>query len=344
MFSLLLIFISIFSVFSSNPYETGPYLSSLVDINYGNHSTYGDGVGVHIFIVTPKNADKTLPVYFFFTAFAGKVPAPMYRNYFNHVASHGIIVVGMDNKDAEVKPNFQVELASTVLQAIEWLQDGNMVNLFTQNDITTVPDFTKNMLGGHSAGGHTVTQLIKSGCNSITSLVLVDPVDGLSPWGLFKKISEYSSVIHPPAKVTFEIPLLHLDNLMDPLSPFPQQPQYPACAPETLSNDRFFDAWRGPSWQINATYYGHMDIVNGGEINQLNKIFDLFCVGNTTSSNAEYIQLTGGATVAFNQMLYSGDDSYRVYLEDASTMPTEVILKNNNHGYTAPFQPFCTNN
>jgi hypothetical protein len=326
-----------------NPYQLGEYKDSLVDINYGNHSTAGDGVSVHIYIVTPKEATKSLPIYYFFTAFAGKVPAPMYKNYFDHIASHGIIVVGMDNKDAQMKPNFQVDLANNVLEAINWLRDGNLQQLFVEDGISTVADFSKSMLGGHSAGGHTVTQLIKSGCSGITSLVLVDPVDGLSPWAIFKKVSEFSSVIHPPVKVPFQIPLLHLDNLMDPLSPFPDIPQYPACAPEPLANDRFFDAWRGPAWQINATYWGHMDIVNAGDAGVINKLFDLFCVGNTTASNAEYISLTGGATVAFNRMLYAGDEDARAYLEDPSLMPTEVILKQTRHGYAPPYVPFCEN-
>lgn len=326
-----------------NPYELGEYQDTLVDISYGNHSTPGSGVNVHIYILSPKDAATPLPVYYFFTAFAGKVPSPMYKNYFAHIASHGIIVVGMDSKDAQMAPNFQVNLANNVLGAIEWLQDGNLQNFFNENGISTVPDFTKNMLGGHSAGGHTVTQLIKSGCSGITSLVLVDPVDGLSPWAIFEKISEYSSVIHPPAKVPFEIPLLHLDNLMDPLSPFPDLPQYPPCAPVSLSNDRFFNAWRGPAWQINATYWGHMDIVNAGDANVINKLFDIFCVGNSTVSNAEYISLTGGATVAFNKMLYSGDDSARSYLEDPSLMPTAVLLRQKLQGFSPPYLPYCEN-
>jgi hypothetical protein len=324
-----------------DPYQLGEYADSLLDVNYGNHSTPGDGAAVHIYIISPAHALESLPIFYFFTAFAGKVPAPMYKNYFDHIASHGILVIGMDNKDAQMKPNFQVDLANNVLHTMQWLEDGNLQNLLISNGISSVPDFSKVMLGGHSAGGHTVTQLIKSGCSGVTSLVLVDPVDGLSPWGLFKKISEYSSVIHPPAKVSFEIPLLHLDNLMDPLSPFPDLPQYPPCAPQALANDRFFDAWRGPAWQINATFWGHMDIVNAGEVGAINKLFDLFCVGNTTASNTEYVSLTAGATVAFNRMLYSGDDAWRVYLEDPSLMPTEVTLKQKAHGFSPPYVPFC---
>jgi hypothetical protein len=326
---------------SVNPYQPGEYADSLLDINYGNHSTPGDGATVHLYIVSPAHALESLPIFYFFTAFAGKIPAPMYKNYFDHIASHGILVIGMDNKDAQMKPNFQVDLANNVLATMQWLQDGNLQNLLISNGISSVPNFDKIQIGGHSAGGHTVTQLIKSGCSGVTSIVLVDPVDGLSPFVFFKKISEFSSVVHPPARVPFEIPLLHLENLMDPLSPFPAYPQYPPCAPQAMANDRFFDAWRGPAWQINATFWGHMDIVNAGDQGVINKLFDVVCAGNKTASNAEYISLTAGATVAFNRMLYSGDDAWRVYLEDPSLMPTEVILKQNSHGFAPPYVPFC---
>ena len=37
---------------------------------------------------------------------------------------------------------------------------------------------------------------------------------------------------------------------------------YPACAPADLSNDRFYNAFYAPRWQINATQYGHGDFLD----------------------------------------------------------------------------------
>lgn len=83
--------------------------------------------------------------------------------------------------------------------------------LLDQNGVKgTIVDFSRLVLSGHSAGGHTVTQLLSDGCNSVQALVLLDPVDGLAPWVVFEKITEISSVIHPPKKVNFAIPLLHI--------------------------------------------------------------------------------------------------------------------------------------
>ena len=35
-----------------------------------------------------------------------------------------------------------------------------------------------------------------------------------------------------------------------------------ACAPEELSGRRFFDAMTGPTWYVNATLYGHADLMD----------------------------------------------------------------------------------
>lgn len=337
------LYLSLFLIAESNPYQAGSYLDSLVEINYGNHSTPGEGVDIHIYIVAPQSANVELPVFSFFTAFAGAVPAAMYLNWFNHIASHGIIVVGMDGHSDSTKVNFQPDLARSVQSTIDWLKNGNMKSLFATNGVTTTPNFDQMVLSGHSAGGHTVTQLIKDGCNGYQGLVLVDPVDGLAPWQAFQVISEISSVIHPPTKVPFQIPLLHIDTFMDPLSAFPDKPNYPSCAPEGMANDRFFNAWQGPAWQINASYYGHMDIVNTPTHPEINHVFDIFCAGNRTSSNTEYIALAGGATVAFMDMIINGNQASVVYLEDSSVMPTAVLLRQEYHDFSAPFGGFCKN-
>jgi hypothetical protein len=336
---------------SADPYKVGPFYDSLGTVGLGNHSVPDTNVGVHLFVVAPTSVDDStsslLPVFLFWTAFAGKIPSQMYLEYFEHVASHGIVVVGMDAKNAaENKPDFQPELAQVLVGAIDWMKSGNLDALMQNSGFTVSPYMDKVVLGGHSAGGHTVTQLVSDGCNSISALVLMDPVDGLAPWAVFDHISEYASVIHPPKKVDFVIPLLHLENKWDPFVSMPQYPNYPSCAPEAMSNDRFFNAWRGPAWQINATYFGHMDSINAGYVDELNHIFDIFCAGNRTSSNAEYISLVGGATVAFMDMFIYGDSTAQIYIEDASLMPTEVILRQkseNGDGFQGPYRGFCKN-
>lgn len=82
----------------TSPYLKGRYYESLVEINIGNHTTPNEDAEVHIFIVTPNittgisvTTQLYAPTFYFWTAFAGKVPSVFYTELFNHIASHGII-------------------------------------------------------------------------------------------------------------------------------------------------------------------------------------------------------------------------------------------------------------
>lgn len=332
---------------SENPYRLGRYATAVTTIQVGTHRQPSEISDFHIFITTPNITNikiQDLPVFAFETAFAGAVPANFYLDFFKHIASHGIIVVGLDTSDTSNSQGFQVSLAERLGYVVDWLQpiDGdNLYLILKENGIQWIkPDFSKFLLGGHSAGGHTVTQLMTFACHGVLGMVLLDPVDGYLPWEFNPNITDASSVIHPPSKVNFSMPLLHIDNLLDPISPFPDISFYPPCAPSDLSNDRFFDAWNGPSWQINATYYGHMDVVDITSQDLLNSIFDVFCAGNRSASNDPYIKLVGGSIVAFSSML-SGDDNSKQYLEDSSLMPSKTTLRQNYNNYQEPFFGFC---
>jgi hypothetical protein len=222
-------------------------------------------------------------------------------------------------------------------------QDNQLADLLTDNFVLHVqPDYTNVFLGGHSAGGHTVTQVLTFGCFNVAGLILIDPVDGLSPFNYSSVVENKESVIHPPNLVDFTIPVLHIDNALDPVNPFPKDPSYPPCAPASMSNDRFFDAMRGPAWQINATYFGHMDFVDIKAVNKLNNIFDIACAGNRTADNREYISLVGGGVVAFMDMIYNKQSKSEMYLTNAKLMPTVVTLRQSNMDAFEPFAQGCT--
>lgn len=50
-----------------------------------------------------------------------------------------------------------------------------------------------------------------------------------------------------------------------------------ACAPEELAGRRFFDAMTGPTWYVNATAYGHADLMDPVYV-ELNEVIDLFSI------------------------------------------------------------------
>lgn len=151
--------------------------------------------------------------------------------------------------------------------------------LFTANSTPEViknnvrPDLTTHGLTfiGHSSGGHIMSLYLQKTCGIVKKLVLLDPVDGVDPFGLDK---DY--VIHPPHKVKFQIPTLFgISQLGDA----PAFPHFPPCAPDSLSNMRFYDAFTGPRWNINFAGYGHADFLDNWVIifyfSQC-KMFDIF--------------------------------------------------------------------
>merc|ERR1719456_171824 len=82
----------------------------------------------------------------------------------------------------------------------------------------------------------------------------MDPVDGQDPLGIVKNFC-----ITPGQKLNFSIPALLVRTGLDPAKKHGL-----ACAPDKLSNQRFFNAWSGPIWMVNATKYAHLDVMNTG--------------------------------------------------------------------------------
>ena len=117
-------------------------------------------------------------------------------------------------------------------------------------------DLTTNglTLMGHSSGNHIITIYLEKTCGIVKKLILLDPVDGTDPFGLNK---DY--VIHPPNKVKFVIPTLFgISGLAD----VPAFSNFPPCAPDFLSNMRFYDAFTGPRWHLTFDGYGHADFLD----------------------------------------------------------------------------------
>ena len=119
-------------------------------------------------------------------------------------------------------------------------------------------------------------------------MILIDPVDGNSP--IPENVT--MSVITPGEKVNFTVPALQLVTGFDPVpgllncSPTELKNSIKqvssmnwntdavgvACAPEELSGRRYFDAFNGPSWYVNATAYGHLDLIDPAYVQVGSKI------------------------------------------------------------------------
>ena len=110
------------------------------------------------------------------------------------------------------------------------------------------------IFGAHSAGNHAFRATHGNFSTlQFNSMVMIDPVDGEDPNGIIKQY-----VIHPPAKVNFNIPALHIMTGKDPQ----EKAILRACVHVKQSD---FTTRNGPIYQINATDFGHMGVVDDGK-------------------------------------------------------------------------------
>jgi len=84
---------------------------------------------------------------------------------------------------------------------------------------------------GHSAAGHITTEYLNNTCGNVKLHILLDPVDGVDPFGIKK---DY--IITPGKMLPYATPVLVLATELDHVR---KDLIEPPCAPESLSNLRY---------------------------------------------------------------------------------------------------------
>ncbi|KAK7077475.1 hypothetical protein SK128_024937 [Halocaridina rubra] len=164
----------------------------------------------------------------------------------------------------------------------------------------------------------------------------MSPVDGVDAAGL---IPEFC--ITPGENLNFAIPTLHLYGGYDPKPGFSGL----ACAPEKLSNERFWNALSPDShrWSINATEFAHQEYLD--EFYRLENEVTHFCGFNEDLPKDVYPvfrNFAAGSTVAFFRALFDANcNDYLVYLEDPNLMSVDTTERHVNPTGACP-TPYCT--
>ena len=185
-----------------------------------------------------------------------------------------------------------------------------------------------------ATGSRQVGQMLEDGCAGHWSqglapkgLVLMDPVDGYDPYGIVTS----ENLIKPGQRLNFTIPTLLTRSGLDPKR---ANPFYPPCAPDNMSNDRFFYALRGPTWLLNATKFGHVDCldptgaISGGLVCASSGLF---------SDRKAYRSMLSGTVASFADLLFKSDGSSELpKLEDeelvSSIYGVDVTAAHAHHG------------
>ena len=202
------------------------------------------------------NTSSFLPTYVFVSGFAGQYDIHQYTQVLAEIASHGCIVIGVD-RPFKLQPIINYTDLALSLDTVINFYHTNLTHVLTTttaNHSAGLPDLKQLYVGGHSAGNHVIVRRLTnfSTQTQAKGVIMLDPVDGEDPFGFVKEF-----VIHPPQKVTFTLPALLIETGLDPQG-------HPPCAPLLMSNDRFYNAWRGAIWSMNFTQVGHMDLTNDG--------------------------------------------------------------------------------
>ncbi|EFX74152.1 hypothetical protein DAPPUDRAFT_109234 [Daphnia pulex] len=255
-----------------------------------NHTAYRQALTLFLdtnIDVYAPNSTGNFPVFYFITGFGGIVPAEAHTLLLSQIASHGIVVVAVW-KLGSPETSFDPAWFETTVDFVENRLENSLHNQEGYISDFHV-DYLHSFIGGHSGGSHVAVAQFQTNCLNYQGLILIDAVDGNSP--IPENITMF--VITPGQKVNFTVPTLQIVTGLDPVI----GPYGLAFAPEELSGRRFFDAMTGPTWYVNATAYGHADLMDPVYV-ELNEITQ-FCPSDPSAPKEEYIQFLTGEIISF---------------------------------------------
>jgi hypothetical protein len=276
-----------------------------------------DGLTFKFHVYAPDSPTDAVPVIFFVSGLSGLAPVSTYSDLLGQIADEGYVVVGLDHLQI---PNYPKQ-GQDFHDILEWAGQGNLAAEFQNQGIAAVPDVANRAaVMAQSAGNHVVGQALVDGCSIAKALVMIDPVDGLDPFGVIQS----ENLITPGQKLSFNIPALHMDNYLDPAPGLAGV----SCSPAKLSGPRWFDAMQGPVWNVNATKYGHIDCLNALTGVVAGKV----CPTNRLASNKPYRKMLATTITTFLGAVLDGDTDDLALLEDASKFGVEVVVKQDLKG------------
>jgi len=298
----------------NDPWQEGPYSTG--------HKTYhgfmNPGLGKELEVWYPKDAlGYFMPIYFL-GGLGGVITATAYDAVMRYIASHGYLVLGLWAVSSDPAGNFGAEW---LVDTIDWVNT-NLERRLHEDGVSghLKVDTENTYFWGHSAGAHVFVEFMKHRCSSVKGSILFSPVDGFDPFGL---VDMYA--VTPGEYLNYDTPTLVLMTGLDHTPGFNLVGDIvPACAPEDLSNLRFYDALAGPTWLVNATAFGHADCLEDFYYNTL--LVTHFCSTDSTQDRETYKHFVAGEIVSFIKATFDGDCDYLPYFEDPAMMPVDTTV------------------
>merc|ERR1712215_621655 len=294
-----------------------------------------NGLDHELDVWTP-DAEGNFPVIYFLGGLGGIIPGVAYDTLMRGISSHGYIVLQPWVLISNPGDNYAAEWLVGVQ---EWIEDNLEGKLHGDNINGGMHiDNDDVFLMGHSSGSHVIVEYLKHHCNKVKGQILFSPVDGFDPFGLVDMFA-----ITPGEYLNYDTPTLLIMTGLDntPGSNIIGS-MTPPCAPDELSNMRFYNAMPSNTWLVNATAYGHGDCLDELYYNAMQLIH--FCGTDKDQDRVSYRSFISGEIVSFlSAMLY--DCNYLMYIEDPSTMPVlaTTIAKDSTTDtqWTCGVQGYC---
>ncbi|KAJ9452324.1 Chlorophyllase-2 [Diplonema papillatum] len=268
-------------------------------------------------VVAPNATGVDAPVMLFVTGLGGLTPSDAYTELASRLASKGVAFIGLFRLAAPA-PRRDGE---SLIGAISYLKQNVDI------DGSTL-DWDTFMVSGHSAGNHVWCEYLTLSCTaSVKGVVMIDPVDGVDPFGVIPDFCTSTT-----QKLPYSVPALLVSTGLDPVS---VDGTSPPCAPANISNTRFYNAWNGPIWLVNATAYGHLDACDR----------DVEVIGRTVCAHDDapkgpYKDEIAGLVVSFVEVI-KGNATFEPYLTNTTRMPVHTLATYTHNGNQPPFTRGC---
>jgi len=205
---------------------------------------------------------------------------------------------------------------------LSWAKAGNLKNEMLKKGLLARPDLDRTTVMAQSAGNHIVGQALADSCMYAKAFVMIDPVDGLDPFGVVHS----EDLITPGKKLNFSTPAIILDNGLDPKGV--RAFKSIACMPIELGSPRWYIAWAGPIWHVNATAYGHVDCLDDAMI----KVGGLVCPSSPKTDKNLYRQHLADTSTLFIDAVLNQKANNLALLEDPSHFSLDVVLQHDRKG------------
>ena len=153
------------------------------------------------------------PVLIFLTGLSGTFPATYYTILATAIAEQNVILIGIA-KIENIKPEKLAVHLSDFLQWVIKPNDG-VARLFAEHRGTKAvkPDVEQLGFLSHSSAAHPLGQYLNSTCGPLKLIVMMNPVDGIDPFGIIRDFVTRRTLIS-----TFCSPLRILSRSSDATS------------------------------------------------------------------------------------------------------------------------------